>query len=253
MYASDIRTETEATLFDLWRRRGNQRAHAELVNRHLPLVRQLARRYAYTSEPLDDLVQVGSVGLLNAIARYDARVGSSFKAYAVPTILGELRRHFRDHTWLVRPPRPLQDLALAVYAAQGRLARSSPQSDTAADIARTLNRSEEDVGEALAAIAGRYPTANVVADVDGEGPPVQRDLGDVDAGYTRVEHSLLLGGFLSVLDDRAREVVRLTYDEDLLQREIAERIGCSQMHVARILRDALNRMRLAAAAAPQAA
>src|SRR4051812_9854048 len=95
MYASENRTDTESALFDRWRRRGDERARAELVNRHMPLVRQLARRYAYTSEPLDDLVQVGSVGLLQALSRYDPRVGSSFKAYAVPTILGELRRQPR--------------------------------------------------------------------------------------------------------------------------------------------------------------
>src|SRR3954469_5270438 len=109
MYASDLHTESESALFDRWRRRGDERARAELVHRHLPLVRQLARRYSYTSEPLDDLVQVGSGGLLHARARYDARIGSSFKAYAVPTILGELRRHFRDAAWSVHLPRSLQE------------------------------------------------------------------------------------------------------------------------------------------------
>src|SRR4051794_11235812 len=94
--ASDIHAEPEPVLFDRWRRCGDESAHAELVNRHLPLVRQLARRYSYTSEPFDDLIQVGSVGLLQALSRYDPPAGSSFKAYAVPTILGELRRHFRD-------------------------------------------------------------------------------------------------------------------------------------------------------------
>src|SRR3954467_15359439 len=117
MYPSEIHTESESALFDQWRRRGDERAHAELVNRHLPLVRQLARRYSYTSEPLDDLVQVGSVGLLHALARYDARHGSSFKAYAVPTILGELRRHFRDTAWSVHLPRSLQERTRSVQVA----------------------------------------------------------------------------------------------------------------------------------------
>src|SRR3954470_20712812 len=128
MYASDLHSETESALFDRWRRRGDERAHAELVSRHLPLVRQLARRYSYTSEPLDDLVQVGSVGLLHALARYDVRVGSSFKAYAVPTILGELRRHFRDTAWSVHLPRSLQERTRSVQVAmaslQGALGRS---------------------------------------------------------------------------------------------------------------------------------
>src|SRR4051794_41509600 len=117
MYASDIHTEPESALFDRWRRRGDERAHSELVNRHLPLVRQLARRYAYTSEPLDDLVQVGSVGLLHALSRYDPHVGSSFRAYAVPTILGELRRHFRDAAWSVHLPRSLQERTRHVQTA----------------------------------------------------------------------------------------------------------------------------------------
>src|SRR3954453_13845543 len=108
MSASHLPPEVESPLFDRGRRRGDERAHAELVNRYLPLVRQLARRYAYTSEPLDDLVQVGSVGLLHALSRYDPPAGSSFNAYAVPTILGELRRHFRDSAWSVHLPRSLQ-------------------------------------------------------------------------------------------------------------------------------------------------
>src|SRR3954451_18630420 len=115
--APDTRTDTEEALFDRWRRRGDERAHEELVNRHLPLVRQLARRYSYTSEPLDDLVQVGSVGLLQALSRYDPHVGSSFKAYAIPTILGELRRHFRDTAWSVHLPRSLQERTRSVQNA----------------------------------------------------------------------------------------------------------------------------------------
>src|SRR3954462_2873729 len=106
--APDTRTDTEEALFDRWRRRGDERAHAELVNLHLPLVRQLARRYSYTSEPLDDLIQVGSVGLLQALSRNAAPVGSPFKAHAIPTILGELPRHFRDSAWSVHLPRSLQ-------------------------------------------------------------------------------------------------------------------------------------------------
>src|SRR3954449_6607044 len=138
MYASDIHTESESALFDRWRRRGDERAHSELVNRHLPLVRQLARRYAYTSEPLDDLVQVGSVGLLQALSRYDPRVGSSFKAYAVPTILGELRRHFRDTAWSVHLPRSLQERTRSVQVAISALQASLGRSPTIAEIAERI-------------------------------------------------------------------------------------------------------------------
>src|SRR5215212_4537443 len=140
MYASnDLQTESETVLFDRWRRRGDERAHEELVNRHLPLVRQLARRYSYTSEPLDDLVQVGSVGLLHALARYDARIASSFKAYAVPTILGELRRHFRDAAWSVHLPRSLQERTRSVQLAIGTLQGTLGRSPTIAEVAEKID------------------------------------------------------------------------------------------------------------------
>lgn len=230
--------------------RGDRRAREELVQRYLPLTHHLARRYRDRGEPLDDLVQVASVGLVKALNHWDPDHGASVATYAVPTILGELRRHFRDHTWLVRPPRALQDFALAVAAAQRRVAHVGATSE----IAGILDRSEEDVREALAAIAGPYPTAHVVTAADGDGPVTPRDLhAEEDGGYARVEHAMLLEDLLGVLDDRAREVIRLRYDEDLVQREIAERLGCSQMHVSRILGDALDRMRVALQAAPQAA
>src|SRR5437868_4712412 len=143
--APDIRFESDAALFDLWRRRGDERAHAELVSRHLPLVRQLARRYSYTSEPLDDLVQVGSVGLLHALARYDVRVGSSFKAYAVPTILGELRRHFRDTAWSVHLPRSLQERTRTVQTAISSLQSSLGRSPTIGEIAERIDATSEQV------------------------------------------------------------------------------------------------------------
>src|SRR3954452_5272025 len=135
----DLHNESESALFDRWRRRGDERAHSELVNRHLPLVRQLARRYSYTSEPLDDLIQVGSVGLLQALSRYDARVGSSFKAYAIPTILGELRRHFRDSAWSVHLPRSLQERTRSVQSAITALQSSLGRSPTIAEIAARID------------------------------------------------------------------------------------------------------------------
>jgi RNA polymerase sigma-B factor len=234
--------------------RGDVGAREELVARYLPLAHRLARRYRNRSEPLDDLVQVAAVGLMKSVRHWDPDRGSALATYAVPTVLGELRRHFRDHTWLVRPPRALQDLALAVYGVQARSAEAGPQADTAGEIARVLKRSEDEVREAIGAIAGRYAASDVMTTIDGEGSATQRDLGgDVDAGFARVDDAMLLQDLRGDLDDRAREVVRLRYDEDLVQREIAERIGCSQMHVSRILRDALDRMRLTLAAAPQAA
>jgi len=224
--------------------RGDVEARAELVTRYLPLAQRLARRYRNRSEPLDDLVQVASVGLMKSLQNWDPDRGSALVTYAIPTILGELRRHFRDHTWLVRPPRALQDLAIAAYAVQ---ARGAPQADTASAIARVLERSEDEVIEAMAALAGRHAASRGTTHEDDDRPPAERDLrGDVDAGYSRVEDSMLIEDLVGALDDRGREVVRLTYHEDLVQSDIAERIGCSQMHVSRLLRDALKRMRLRA-------
>jgi RNA polymerase sigma-B factor len=242
MYASDIRNEPEAVLFDQWRRRGDERARAELVNRHLPLVRQLARRYAYTSEPLEDLVQVGSVGLLHAIARYDARVGSNFKAYAVPTILGELRRHFRDTAWSVHLPRSLQErtrtVQTAVAALQGVLGRSP----TIAEIAERIDATSEQVIEAMEArMAYRVESLDAPAE-PGDERERWHAAGQIDDGFDTAEQSAFLSRALNALPERERALVRLRFEEDLSQSEIGRRLGISQMHVSRLLRRALARM-----------
>ena len=242
MYASQYHTETESALFEQWRRRGDERARAELVNRHLPLVRQLARRYSYTSEPLDDLVQVGSVGLLHALSRYDARVGSSFKAYAVPTILGELRRHFRDTAWSVHLPRSLQErtrsVQVAVAALQGTLGRSP----TIAEIGERIGASSEQVIEALEArMAYRVESLDAPADA-GDERDQWRLAGELDAGFDTAEQSAFLDRALRALTERERNLVRLRFVDDMSQSEIGRKLGISQMHVSRLLRRALARM-----------
>jgi RNA polymerase sigma-B factor len=242
MYASDPRTETEAALFDLWRRRGDERAHAELVNRHLPLVRQLARRYAYTSEPLEDLVQVGSVGLLHALARYDARVGSTFKAYAVPTILGELRRHFRDTAWSVHLPRSLQERTRSVQVAVAALQASLGRSPTIAEIAERIDATSEQVIEAMdARMAYRVESLDAPAE-PGDDRERWHGAGETDDGFDTAEQAAFLSRALSALPARERALVRLRFEEDLSQSEIGRRLGISQMHVSRLLRRALARM-----------
>jgi RNA polymerase sigma-B factor len=240
--APDPHTETDTALFDRWRRRGDERAHAELVARHIPLVRQLARRYAYTSEPLDDLVQVGSVGLLNALSRYDPHIGASFKAYAVPTILGELRRHFRDTAWSIHLPRSLQertrDVQVAVAALQGRLGRSP----TISEIAERLDATSEQVIEAMEArLAYRVESLDAPAPA-GDERDNWRLAGEVDAGYEAAEQSAFLSRALAALPPRERTLVRLRFEEDLSQSEIGRQLGISQMHVSRLLRRALARM-----------
>jgi RNA polymerase sigma-B factor len=242
MYASDTHTESESALFERWRRRGDERAHAELVNRNMPLVRQLARRYAYTSEPLDDLVQVGSVGLLHALARYDDRHGSSFKAYAVPTILGELRRHFRDTAWSVHLPRSLQERTRSVQVAVGALQASLGRSPTIAEIAQRIDATSEQVIEAMEARMA-YRVESLDAPTE---PGDEREkwhlAGRIDDGFDTAEQSAFLSRALNALPERERDLVRLRFEEDLSQSEIGRRLGISQMHVSRLLRRALARM-----------
>jgi RNA polymerase sigma-B factor len=240
--ASDIQTETEAVLFDRWRRRGDERAHAELVDRHLPLVRQLARRYSYTSEPLEDLVQVGSVGLLQALARYDARVGSSFKAYAIPTILGELRRHFRDAAWSVHLPRSLQERTRSVQTAIASLQASLGRSPTIAEIGQRIDATPEQVIEAIEArMAYRVESLDAPAD-PGDEREEWRRTGAIDDGFATAEESAFLSRALNALPERERMLVRLRFEEDLSQSEIGRKLGISQMHVSRLLRRALARI-----------
>ncbi|HEX6712047.1 MAG TPA: SigB/SigF/SigG family RNA polymerase sigma factor [Thermoleophilaceae bacterium] len=242
MNASDIRTESEPTLFDRWKRRGDELAHAELVNRHMPLVRQLARRYSYTSEPFDDLVQVASIGLLHAIARYDARAGSTFKAYAVPTILGELRRHFRDTAWSVHLPRSLQERTRTVQLAVGALQGTLGRSPTIAEIAERIDATPEQVIEAMEArLAYRVESLDAPAE-PGDERERWRSAGEIDDGFGTAEQSAFLSRALSALPDRERALVRLRFEEDLSQSEIGRRLGISQMHVSRLLRRALARM-----------
>lgn len=240
--SSDIRSESESALFDRWRRRGDERAHAELVNRHLYLVRQLARRYSYTSEPMDDLVQVGSVGLLNALSRYDPRQGSSFKAYAVPTILGELRRHFRDTAWSVHLPRSLQERTRAVQVAVAALQSSLGRSPTIAEIAERIGASSEQVIEAMEArLAYRVESLDAPPEPGDERDGWQSK-GDLDRGFVDAENSAFLTRALRALPPRERALVRLRFEEDLSQSEIGRELGISQMHVSRLLRRALARM-----------
>jgi RNA polymerase sigma-B factor len=240
--STDLRTETEAVLFDRWRRRDDGDAQAELVKRYLPLVRQLARRYSYTSEPLDDLVQVGAMGLLHALARYDVRVGSSFKAYAVPTILGELRRHFRDTAWSVHLPRSLQERTREVQAAVTALQGSLGRSPTINELAERMQCSAEQVIEAMEArLAYRVESLDAPTD-SGDVRDQWQTQGAIDDGFETAEQSAFLSRALKALPPRELALVRLRFGEDLSQSEIGLKLGISQMHVSRLLRRALARM-----------
>lgn len=222
-------------------RGGDTRARDELIERYLPLARQLAWRYRDRSEPVADLVQVANLALIAAVDRWDAERGTAFSTFAVPTILGSLRRHFRDSTWLVRPPRDLQELWLAVSKARDELWQELGRSPTARDVADRLDVTIEQVSDALQLGVARVAESldELLRPDDPDGATALDRAADPDDGYATADAVIALEQMSGVLDDRAREVLRLRYSEDLLQREIAERVGCSQMHVSRILKEAV--------------
>src|SRR4051794_16092307 len=236
-------------------RLGDSRARTELAARYLPLARRLAGRYRTSGEPLEDLVQVASLGLVKAIERWDPDRGTEFSTFAVPTILGALRRHLRDHTWRVRPTRRTQELFLLAAQARNELWRELGRAPTVSEIAALLDRSYEDVLEAVEAASALEPRTLDAPLADGnrdEATSVLDQLAGPEAGYAGVDERLLAEQRAASLTTRSREVVRLRYREALRQREIAGRIGCSQMHVSRILRDALDTLRRCALADPAA-
>jgi RNA polymerase sigma-B factor len=228
----------------LRQQRGERGARQELIERYMPLARSLALRYRRASEPLDDLIQVASVGLVKAVDRWDPSRGLAFSSYAVPTILGELRRYFRDSTWDVRPARDMQELCLAVEEARDDLWIELGRSPTVADLAKHVNRAPEEVLEALQASEGRSLRSldAPVHEEEGDSATAGELVGHLEPGFDRVEAGATLEQLTSILDDRAREILRLRFSEDLLQSEIAERVGCSQMHVSRIIRSSLERL-----------
>jgi len=233
-----------------YHRNGDLRARESLVERFMPLARDLALRYRHTDEPLDDLVQVACLGLIKAIDRFEPGRGSRFTSYAVPTILGELKRHFRDKGWALHVPRDLQERALAVGKATERLSTALGRSPTARELAAEMNCTTEQVLEASVAATSYEATsldAPAARSSDDEGASLGDMLGGVDNGYDMVGAGDAIASSWHGLSDLEREVVRLRFTEDLTQREIGERIGFSQMHVSRLLRRALQRMEVAAA------
>jgi RNA polymerase sigma-B factor len=235
---------SDRVLFERWRERRDRVARDELVVRHMSLARKLAGRYARTQEPLEDLVQVACVGLIKAVDRFDPGRGA-FSSFAVPTILGELKRHFRDKGHAVHLPRGLQELVLRVREADRVLRARSGCSPSAVEVAQYLGVELEGVVEALEAIvAGRVASLDEPLDLEGGESGTRHDaVGCCDDGFGLVELASSLGvaaGRLPALD---RRVLGMRFGEDLKQREIAERIGVSQMQVSRILRRATDQMR----------
>ena len=221
---------------------GDLQARDQLAEEMLPLARALAGRYAGRGEPLDDLVQVACVGIMKAIDGFDITREVRFSSYATPTVLGEIKRHFRDRTWALHVPRGTQELQLKVAKARDDLTHDLGRSPTVAELAGKVEASMEDVLDALqSAQAHRTRSFDEPA---GEDSTLAESLGSADPELGRAEMRVLLDSAFDVLSDRDREILRLRFEEDMTQTEISERIGVSQMQVSRLIRQALARLRL---------
>jgi RNA polymerase sigma-B factor len=239
-------TEEPRQLFIRWQREGDEAAREELVRRFMPLTRSLARRYGRSSEPFEDLLQVASLGLLKAMDRYDVERGHPFQSFAVPTILGEMRRYFRDSGWAVHVPRGAQERALKVRNAQERIANERGHAPTANQLAEYLEFDTEEVIDALQAIQA-YETVSLDAPrpgaEDDAGASYGDSIGDDDERYELVELDATVAAVLGHIPARERLILRMRFVEDLTQTEIAERVGISQMQVSRLLRRSLDQLR----------
>ena len=228
---------------------GDASAREELVERFLPLARQLARRYQRHNEPLDDLMQVASMGLVKAIDRFDPSRGTAFSTYAVPTILGELKRYFRDSGWAVHVPRGMQERVMKLDQASQELHRKLGHSPSASELADELRLTSEEVLEAMEA-SSAYDAISLEeqrgSERDSQEPTYADSLGMEEERYELVEYGATIAPTMKALSERERLILHLRFVEDLTQSEIADRIGVSQMHVSRLIRRALARLRAVA-------
>jgi RNA polymerase sigma-B factor len=232
--------------WELWRRAldGDRVARERLIEQNMPLARSLAVQYRHAREPLEDLCQVAMLGLVKAVDRFDPDRGIAFASFAVPTILGELRRHFRDRTWTIHISRGTQEAIARVERTTEDLRQRLGRFPSAEEVAKAARMTAEEVMDArLAEGASRLASLDASPPRDEPGEGTLRDLlGRSDGDIARVEDALWIEQIAGALTEREREVLRLRFVEDLVQREIAERVGVSQMHVSRILRDALSRL-----------
>ena len=231
-------------LFVRWQRGHEAGARDELVERFLPLARKLARRYAGAREPFEDLMQVASFGLLKAIDRFDAGRGIAFSSFAVPTIVGELKRYFRDLGWSAHVPRGAQELALKVQEAAERLTTRSGRSPSVNELAEYMELSIEQVTDALEAGAAHHSTSLDAPrdDADGHAATLAEAFGGEDGRFELIDASVTITSAVRQLTERERRVLLMRFFEDRTQSEIADQIGVSQMQISRILRRALARL-----------
>ncbi|MDJ0379263.1 RNA polymerase sigma factor SigF [Streptomyces sp. G-G2] len=214
-----------------------------LVRMHLPLVEHLARRFRNRGEPLDDLTQVATIGLIKSVDRFDPDRGVEFSTYATPTVVGEIKRHFRDKGWAVRVPRRLQELRLALTTATAELSQQHQRSPTVHELAERLGISEEEVLEGLES-ANAYSTLSLdVPDTDDESPAVADTLGSEDEALEGVEYRESLKPLLEGLPPREKRILLLRFFGNMTQSQIAQEVGISQMHVSRLLARTLAQLR----------
>jgi RNA polymerase sigma-B factor len=234
-----------AQLFERWRRDKDRQARDELIERFLPLARKLARRYVQSSEPYEDLVQVASLGLVKAVERFDPDRGFAFSSFAVPTIVGELKRYFRDTAWALHVDRGAQERARKITDAQQKLSSQSGRMPTVDELAQYLEMSQEEVldglqtAEAYGAVSLDAPLSNE----DDEESSRLDSIGEEDERLELVDDHATIFAAARHLPTREREILYLRFGEDLTQSEIAERVGVSQMQVSRLLRRSLHRLR----------
>ncbi len=228
-----------------YHKEGDRRARERVIQEQLPLVEFLARKFAGRGEPVDDLVQVASVGLIKAVDRFDVDRQIEFSTYATPNILGEIKRYFRDKGWAMRVPRGLQELRQSAKEAIRDETVSSGRSPTIQELSRSLNADEESVAEALT-LGRAYNTNSLDAPVnqdDTDGDTIVDLQADGDSPIDGIEDKLLLRSAMRLLKDQQQTILKLRFDEGKTQTEIADRIGVSQMHVSRLLRRAIEDLR----------
>jgi RNA polymerase sigma-B factor len=223
--------------------KGDTAAREELIERHLPLVRSLARRYSGRGESLEDIEQVGAIGLIKAIDRFELSRDVSLATYATPNVVGEIKRHFRDTGWAIRVPRALQELNASMSGAIERLTGRLSRSPSIAEIAEELKTTPEEVLEAME-VGSAYSTISLSTGPSGEEEldPLET-IGEEDQGYERSEDRVSLAPALERLPEREREILRMRFEEGLPQTQIAQAVGLSQMHVSRLIRKSLSEMR----------
>ncbi len=244
MSLDDIERAHLRRRFEDLRDTGDRRIRDELIEAHLRLAEHLARRFSNRGVPLEDLVQVASLGLVKAVERFDPDRGLEFSTFATPTIVGELKRHFRDKGWAVRVPRRVQELHVEINGLVGTLTQRHGRSPTIAELARASSTSEEEVLEAMEA-AQAYRSASIDAPGGGEdsGQGLAGQLGDHDTNLFAAENRMLVDTLVSSLPKREQLIVRLRFYDGMTQTQIADRLGISQMHVSRLLARSLGQLR----------